>query len=192
MRTGSDPRIAAVRSHFCRQTDTVASVVQKTLLGAGGTINRAAASETARGPLGEVGHAPDCSAEHGENRIYPRTPRTTTITITMVSFPALEPFLVDGPPSVTAAKWKLWVERLENYFAAMAIDQDRKRPMFLHLGGREIHKISKSVVEEDPPFSYQTLKRAITAYFERLANPDYECFLLRKARQLPEELVDAF
>ncbi|KAJ1207450.1 hypothetical protein NDU88_002841 [Pleurodeles waltl] len=106
--------------------------------------------------------------------------------------PALEPFVVDGPPSAHAAKWKLWVERLENYFEAAAIDPDRRRPMFLHLGGPAVHKISKSVVEEGPPLSYQTLKRAITAYFQPLANPDYERLLLRQARQLPEELVDVF
>ncbi|KAJ1117084.1 hypothetical protein NDU88_005284 [Pleurodeles waltl] len=69
----------------------------------------------------------------------------------MATFPALEPFVVEGPPSAQAAKWKMWVERLENYFAAMALDPDRQRPMLLHMGGAMIHKISKTVVEEGPP-----------------------------------------
>ncbi|KAJ1179954.1 hypothetical protein NDU88_005182 [Pleurodeles waltl] len=64
--------------------------------------------------------------------------------------------------------------------------------MLLHLGCTAIHKINISVVKEGPPFSYQSLKRALTTHFESLANPDYERFLLRQARQLPEESVDTF
>ncbi|KAJ1188839.1 hypothetical protein NDU88_005596 [Pleurodeles waltl] len=55
-----------------------------------------------------------------------------------------------------------------------------------------IHKISKLVAEEGPPCTYQSLKQALTAYFEPLANPDYMRFLLRQAWQLPEESVDTF
>ncbi|KAJ1097462.1 hypothetical protein NDU88_002580 [Pleurodeles waltl] len=99
---------------------------------------------------------------------------------------------MEGPPSAQAAKWKLWVERLENYFAATALHPERQRPMLLHMGGVMLHKISKTVTEEEPPFNYQTLKRAITAYFEPMANPDYERFILRQARQQPEESVDTY
>ncbi|KAJ1195036.1 hypothetical protein NDU88_004319 [Pleurodeles waltl] len=64
--------------------------------------------------------------------------------------------------------------------------------MLIHLGGAAIHKTSKAVPEEDPPYSYQSLKWALTAYFEPLTNPDYKRFLLRHARQLPEKSVDTF
>ncbi|KAJ1197197.1 hypothetical protein NDU88_001059 [Pleurodeles waltl] len=110
----------------------------------------------------------------------------------MASVLALEPFVVDGPPSAQAARWKEWVDRLETYFVATALDNDRRRPMLLHLGGVAIHKLGQSVAEEGPPFTYQLLKRALTAHFEPLANPDYERFLLRQARQLPHKSVDTF
>ncbi|KAJ1093312.1 hypothetical protein NDU88_006417 [Pleurodeles waltl] len=110
----------------------------------------------------------------------------------MASVPALEPFVVEGPPSAKAARWNEWVDRLETYFAASALDNDRHRPMLLHLGGAAIHKLEQSVAEEGPPFTYQSLKQALTAHFEPLDYPDYERFLFRQARQLPHELVDTF
>ncbi|KAJ1200380.1 hypothetical protein NDU88_004204 [Pleurodeles waltl] len=79
--------------------------------------------------------------------------------------------------------------RIETYFAAPALENNRRRPMLLHLGGAAIHNLGRSVVEEGPPYTYQSLKRALTVDFEPLANPDYERFLLR---QFPYESVDAF
>ncbi|KAJ1156629.1 hypothetical protein NDU88_009347 [Pleurodeles waltl] len=64
--------------------------------------------------------------------------------------------------------------------------------MLLHLGGAATHKLGRFVVEEGPPFTCHSLKRALTAHFEPLANPDYDQFLLRQARQLPNESVDTF
>ncbi|KAJ1158720.1 hypothetical protein NDU88_011408 [Pleurodeles waltl] len=110
----------------------------------------------------------------------------------MASIPALEPIVIDGTPSALAARWKEWVDRLETYFAAAAVENDRRRPMLLHLGGAAVHKLGRSVVEEGPPYTYQSLKQALTAHFEPFANPDYERFLLRQARQFPHESVDAF
>ncbi|KAJ1136262.1 hypothetical protein NDU88_002679 [Pleurodeles waltl] len=101
----------------------------------------------------------------------------------------LDPFIIDGPPSAQAARWKEWVERLETYFAAVALDKEQRRPMLVHLGGAASHKISKSITEEGAPFRYQSLKRALTAYFEPLANLDYKRFLLRQAQQLPRKTL---
>ncbi|KAJ1177800.1 hypothetical protein NDU88_003052 [Pleurodeles waltl] len=110
----------------------------------------------------------------------------------MASIPVLEHFVIDGPPSALAARWKEWVDRLETCFAATALENDRRRPMLLHLGGAAVHKLGRSVVEEGPPYIYQSLKRALTAHFEPLGNPDFERFLLRQARQFLHESVDAF
>ncbi|KAJ1195062.1 hypothetical protein NDU88_004345 [Pleurodeles waltl] len=110
----------------------------------------------------------------------------------MSSVPALEPFGMEGAPSAQAAWWKEWVDTLETYFAPTALGNERHCPMSQHLGGAAIYKLGSSVVEEGPPFTYQSLKQALTAHLEPLANPDYERFLLRQARQLPNESVDTF
>ncbi|KAJ1098493.1 hypothetical protein NDU88_003604 [Pleurodeles waltl] len=46
----------------------------------------------------------------------------------MSTVPALEPFVMDGPPSTHAAHWKEWVDRLKKYFAALALDNDHAGP----------------------------------------------------------------
>ncbi|KAJ1206336.1 hypothetical protein NDU88_001743 [Pleurodeles waltl] len=109
----------------------------------------------------------------------------------MAGIPPLEPFTVTGAPPTQAARWKVWVERLETYFEALDVQPERRMPLLLHIGGADIHKIFKSVTEVRPR-TYETLKGAITAHFEPYANPDYERFLLCQARQVTDESVDVF
>ena len=61
----------------------------------------------------------------------------------------------------------------------------------LHLAGESIYEITQNI-REATPNNYETLKTALTEYFAPLANPDYEQFLLRQARQKAEESVDEF
>ncbi|KAJ1096860.1 hypothetical protein NDU88_001991 [Pleurodeles waltl] len=65
-----------------------------------------------------------------------------------------------------------------------------QHPMLLHLGSAAILKLGKSVAEVGPLFTYVSLKQAMSAHFAPLENPDYERFLQRQARQLPDESVD--
>ncbi|KAJ1113594.1 hypothetical protein NDU88_001836 [Pleurodeles waltl] len=95
------------------------------------------------GPLGEV-----ASCVAGE-------PLALRGGVVMASIPVLEPFVIDGHPSALAARWKEWLDRLETYFAAAAVENDRRRPMLLHLGGAAVHRLGRSVVEEGPPYTYQ-------------------------------------
>ena len=81
------------------------------------------------------------------------------------------------------------MECLEIYSVATDTETERKRAILLHLVGEGVYKLSKSIVEAGPPFNYETLKTALTTRFEPLANPDYERFLFRQARQNPEESV---
>ncbi|KAJ1219016.1 hypothetical protein NDU88_006587 [Pleurodeles waltl] len=105
--------------------------------------------------------------------------------------PALEPFTVSEAPPTQAARWKAWIERLQAYLEALDIRDECKRPLVLHLGGADIHKISKSVIEA-APHTYTTLNDAISAHFKPYANPDYELFLLCQVHQKTEESVDVF
>ena len=110
----------------------------------------------------------------------------------MNQIPTVAPFKLKGPPSAHAARWKALIERLEIYFAAAGIEEGRRRPLLLHLAGEDIHDLSKTTTETGPPFNYTTLKEALTARFEPFTNPDYEHFLLRQAKQNPDESVDVY
>ncbi|KAJ1181054.1 hypothetical protein NDU88_006265 [Pleurodeles waltl] len=84
----------------------------------------------------------------------------------------------------------MWVERLETYFGALEVKDERRRSL-LHIVGADIHRVFKSMIEATP-HRYDTLKGAITAHFKPYANPDYERFLLRQAHQKSNESVDIF
>ncbi|KAJ1123373.1 hypothetical protein NDU88_001843 [Pleurodeles waltl] len=75
--------------------------------------------------------------------------------------------------------------------AGLRADDERKHPLLLHLIGADIHKITK-MINKAMHHTYTTQKKAITAHIEPYANPDYERFLLRQARQKPGESVDDF
>ena len=107
----------------------------------------------------------------------------------MATIPSVEQFVIAGLPSAQAAKWKAWINRLEVYFAALGVVEGRKRPPMIHLSGEGIYDITQTIMEATPN-TYNTLKAALTAHFAPLANPDYEQFLLRQARQNADESVD--
>ena len=109
----------------------------------------------------------------------------------MATIPPVEMFVVTGPPSSQAAKWKAWINRLEIYFAALGVVDGRKRPLMLHLVGESICDIAQSIPEATPK-TYETLKAALSAHFKPMVNPDYELFMLRQAQQKPDESVDEF
>ncbi|KAJ1100346.1 hypothetical protein NDU88_005432 [Pleurodeles waltl] len=109
----------------------------------------------------------------------------------MASIQALEPFTITGAPPTQAARWKAWIERLETYFEALDVKDEWNRPLLLHLGGADIHKVSKSAVKATP-HTYSTLKDAVSVHCEPYANPNYEHFLLRQAHQKVEESIDVF
>lgn len=109
----------------------------------------------------------------------------------MSVIPPIEPFVVEGPPSTQAPKWKEWVERLLIYFEATKVHKEQKRALLLHLGGKDIHRIIKTQVEVTPK-THNMLINALNGYFEPMANQDYERFIFRQARQMPDESLDAF
>ena len=103
----------------------------------------------------------------------------------MSNLPPLEPFNLEGAPSAQASKWKTWLERLDVYFVATEIAEDRRRAVLLHLAGPGMYKLSRTLTELAPN-TYATLVDALNQYFEPMANQDYERFVFRQARQEPE------
>lgn len=109
----------------------------------------------------------------------------------MVQFPTMEPFVVEGAPSAQAPKRREWVERVQLFFEATQVEDEQKRAMILHLGGRDVYQIAKSVTEATPK-THVTLIAALNAHFEPMANTDYGRFIFRQARQQTDESLDLF
>lgn len=108
-----------------------------------------------------------------------------------MQIPPIEPFAVEGAPSAQAPRWKEWVERVTIFFEDTKVEEDQRRALILHLGRKDIYKISK-IITEATPKTHITLIDALNAYFEPMANIDYRRFVFRQARQKPEESLDTF
>ena len=65
----------------------------------------------------------------------------------MANITTIESFVLEGALSSQAPRWKLCVERLNLYFTATAVAEDRNRALLLHLAGAEIYKLSKTLIE---------------------------------------------
>ncbi|KAJ1177851.1 hypothetical protein NDU88_003103 [Pleurodeles waltl] len=65
---------------------------------------------------------------------------------------------------LSSACWKERIEHLVTYFARMALANDRRCSMRLHLGGADIRKLGKSVLDADTLFTYDTMKQVITTH----------------------------
>ncbi|KAJ1203653.1 hypothetical protein NDU88_007437 [Pleurodeles waltl] len=99
------------------------------------------------------------------------------------------PFVRRKPLPMQVEQWKAWVEHLEIYYAALAIEDGCKRPLLLHVVQEYVYKLSKNIKAIGPPFTYNTLKAVLTAHIEPLANTDYKRFVLHQA---PAESEDTF
>ncbi|KAJ1136799.1 hypothetical protein NDU88_003213 [Pleurodeles waltl] len=107
----------------------------------------------------------------------------------MNTVPPIEPFIVEGAPSTQAARWNEWVERLMFYFEATKTDNAQKRAMVVHLGGKDIYRIAKTINEAEPK-THLTLIAALRTHFAPMVNVDYERLIFRQARQSADESID--
>ncbi|KAJ1125685.1 hypothetical protein NDU88_004108 [Pleurodeles waltl] len=101
----------------------------------------------------------------------------------------LPPFI--GARSTKAVRWNEWVERLMFYFEATKTDNAQKPAMVVHLGGKDIYRIAKTINEAEPKM-YLTLIAELRTHFAPMVNVDYERFIFRQAQQSADESIDMF
>ncbi|KAJ1172592.1 hypothetical protein NDU88_004437 [Pleurodeles waltl] len=77
------------------------------------------------------------------------------------------------------------------YFKATKTDNEQKRAMVVHLGGKDIYRIAKTINEAEPK-THLTLIAALQTHFAPMVNVDYERFIFRQARQTADESTDMF
>ncbi|KAJ1203527.1 hypothetical protein NDU88_007312 [Pleurodeles waltl] len=63
--------------------------------------------------------------------------------------------------------------------------------MVVHLGGKHIYRIAKTINEAEPK-THLTLIAALRMRFAPMVNVDYERFIFRQARQSADESIDMF
>ena len=95
--------------------------------------------------------------------------------------PSVPPFSVGDNPISVGAHWDEWLDRFENFLAAMDIkDATRKRAMLIHCAGEEVHKIFCTLEKTGEAKDYDIAKTKLTEHFKLQKNIEYERYKFRR------------
>jgi hypothetical protein len=124
------------------------------------------------------------------------------------SLPSFPPFDVDEDQSSVGPRWAKWVNRFDNFLAALNITDDaRRKALILHYGGERVFEIfdtlDSNIRVKTPAAAgvaavnetiYEAARRALNDHFAPRVNTDFEMFtfLLRQSRQHDGESFDSF
>lgn len=113
--------------------------------------------------------------------------------MTQSFLPSFPPFIVGDNPTSIGNRWDEWLDRFENFLAAMDIkDATRKRAMLLHFAGEEVHKIFRTLEDTGEAKDYAIATTTLTAHFKPQKNIEYERYVFRRAQQDPSESLDKY
>ena len=101
--------------------------------------------------------------------------------------PILEIFTVDSSTTTNLdKKWLEWLEDFKIYLIASGVTQDQQKgALLLHLAGKDIKEIYKTLKEEGDKF--EDLCQKLTEYFQPKKNVTYERYIFKQAKQLKDE-----
>ena len=107
--------------------------------------------------------------------------------------PVFPPFIIGDNPTAVGSRWDEWLDRFENYLAAMDIkDATRKRAMMIHFAGEDVYKIFRTLEETGEAKDYDIAKAKLTEYFKPQQNIEYERYVFRRSQQQPSETLDQY
>ncbi len=107
--------------------------------------------------------------------------------------PVFPPFIIGDNPTAVGSRWDEWLDRFENYLAAMVIkDATKKRAMMIHFAGKDIYKIFRTLEETGEAKDYDIAKAKLTEYFKPQQNIEYERYVFRRSQQQPSETLDQY
>jgi len=102
----------------------------------------------------------------------------------------VEPFLVTEGENLHK-RWLLWREELDIYIVAAGVtDKKQQKALLLHLGGREMREIYKTLKSDDD--DYSAICEKLETYFQPRKNLIYERFQFKQARQREGETIPSY
>ena len=102
----------------------------------------------------------------------------------------VEPFSIDEGENLHK-RWLLWREELDIYIVAAGVtDKKQQKALLLHLGGRELREIYKTLQAEAD--DYGAICDKLETYFQPRKNLTYERFMFKQARQEEGETIPSY
>ena len=90
-------------------------------------------------------------------------------------------------------QWSKWLARFERLMVVLDVkDNKRKRAMLLHYAGPKVDEIFDTLSNTGTEDEYEKAVDALNAYFQPKANPMYEVYVFRQAKQESGETLDHF
>ncbi len=113
----------------------------------------------------------------------------------MDAIPHYPSFDYEADKPTAGVRWERWVNRLENLFIAMDLDEtdddNRRRALLLHYAGERVHDIYE-VEKGDTGNTYKDVKDVLTNYFKPKCNIQLEIYNFRKCVQLEGQSLDEY
>ncbi|VDI24830.1 Hypothetical predicted protein [Mytilus galloprovincialis] len=108
------------------------------------------------------------------------------------NLPAFPSFDIETDKSSAGPRWEKWVERLENLFIGLDIDdEDRKRALLLHYAGERVYDIYDAEKKQTLA-TYDATKKVLKDYFDPKKNIQTEIYKFRCYKQLDGQSLDEF
>ena len=108
------------------------------------------------------------------------------------SLPHYPSFDYASDKSNAGPRWERWVDRLENLFVGLKIDnEDRKRALLLHYAGETVYDIYDAEKGETEA-TYAATKQVLKTYFEPKKNTQMEVYKFRSYKQNEGQSLDEF
>ena len=84
-------------------------------------------------------------------------------------------FNTKGDTTSVGSRWKKWVNGFDLYITVAGVsDDNQKRALMLHCAGEDVQEIVDTVPESTKTDTYESLKAALTNYFNPKQNKRYE------------------
>jgi hypothetical protein len=113
---------------------------------------------------------------------------------------------MDEDQSSVGPRWSKWVNRFDNFMAALNITDDtRRKALILHYGGERVFEIFETLDSNARVVTpatattaavnetcYEAARRALSDHFTPRVNTDFEMFTFRQSRQQDGESFEAF
>ena len=108
------------------------------------------------------------------------------------NLPAFPSFDIETDKSSAGPRWEKWVERLENLFIGLDIDdEDTKRALLLHFAGERVYDIYDAEKKQTLA-TYDATKKVLKDYFDPKKNIQMEIYKFRCYKQLDGQSLDEF
>ena len=112
----------------------------------------------------------------------------------ILNISSVEPFILDeGSDSINNIykSWLVWVEELDiNFLAAGVSDAPQKKAVLLHVSGREIRDIYKTLKQDDD--TYETICQKLKDYFRPRKNLIQVRFKFKQATKNIDKCVTSY